>query len=613
MVPIRHVVADEAGVCDLSAGRGLAVVARADGIGISEPLVIADAAPSAGTPIRLVLLPRCLVTISLPDASPEELASLHVVGETLDEVQPPAPRCEGESTQGAHWHLSCGPPYSGVVLFLKGECAVAGQNFFGTAGALVDCGAKAIDEHAVVSWVPRLAEPGAESLQLSLIAESGRRSTVTQSHPLELLTGLRESGPWVLTARSPDCGFSPGVEFEVSDECRVAHVEVPVVPGAPVSGRARWPSGEPATDVRVTIAPELERKPRDNPWPTDMVHSLRTDAEGRFEFPCFAVDRMYKLRFNCAGATERVFSFPGVRPGVADQDYVLSDDALCSSPIIEGRVIDAKTGLPPKAFATRIQKIDGWNLNGDGVWNTTVDWVDGSGEFHYLKVDPSSMYWLQILQGYRGRGDWDRAITVGPLIPGQGTCDLDIVMGGGTTVDVTVLDDVGLPVAGARAYLLSDKYDDIETLDMRSLSQFTDESGHTRWDDVAPGRYWAVANTAASQFGGRLIQVSPADPVDVSVTVIAGSAGSIAITYRPKPSDAAPAPMRLMLHWALDDPWGGPYSKQFLDWTPDAFGRGVVSGLIPGDYTVTLWVGEHVGFRCGAVVLPSAVAEIVCQ
>ena len=615
MAPIRHVVADEAGVCELAAGRGLAVVARADGVGISEPLVIPDAAPSAGTTIRIVLLPRCLVTVTLPHASPEELDSLQVVGETLDDVQPPTTRCEGDSTQDPHWHLSCGPPYSGVVLFLKGECAVAGQNVFGAAGGLVDCVAKVIDEHAVVSWAPHLAELGTGSLQLSLISESGGRSSVTQSHPLELLTGLRESGHWVLTARSADCGFSPGVEFEVSDECRVAHVEVPVVPGARVAGRARWPSGEPATDVRVTIAPELEREPRDNPWPTDMVHGLRTDDEGHFEFPCFSVDRKYKLRFASVGAAERVFSFAGVRPGVADQDYVLSDDALCSSPIIQGHVIDAKTGLPLETFATRIQKIHGHTLYGYGVWDTSHDWVDGSGEFHYLKVDPSSMYWLQILAGYRGRGEWTRVTTVGPLSPGQGTCDLEIVVGGGATVEVSVADDVGLPVQGARVYLRSRGMADIGKTDIRSLSQFTNEAGRAQWADVASGWYWIMANTPASQFGGRLVYVAPAETIFVPLTVGAGGAGSIAITYRPEPSseDAQAAPMMLELRRVLDDPWRQSGLEQRMDWNPDASGRGVVSGLVPGDYTVSLWVGDHIGLQSGALVLPGGVAEIVGQ
>src|SRR5258707_11996414 len=165
---------------------------------------------------------------------------------------------------------------------------------------------------------------------------------------------------------------------------------------------------------------------------------------------------------------------------------------------------------------------------------------------------------------------------------------LAVVLDRGQTIDGTVRDAAGQPLARARVIASTNLGVSVSSweADKQSIEAITDDRGHFRLEGVGAGLYWL--NATAHGFGSaRKGNVRPG----ATVNLIARSGGWLAGQV----SDPQGRPLAGALVRAELEPqfWVGSTVE-----TTDAQGRFEILGLDPGNYTV---VARHADFAPGVV------------
>jgi len=602
--PFQRVLTRADGTCGIGADRNAFVVAHKEDVGLSEEVDLGGVDPASSPALAVRLQPNCFATILTPDIPPADQQWLSTVCESIEYGVTHGVRCTGSSPLAGHWHARPRAPFDGIVLASRGACPLAGAMLTARAGVLVVCEAPRFEGFGFVSRAQQLADDSVPALRLRTRHESGDRTERTQTHPLELVQGLEQPGRHIVAADAEGCLISPRGEVVVSEDCPVGYVELFLGPAAPILGRVLRPSGKPVEGAIVSAQVALER-PTDDLWEDLTSRGVRSDAEGRFSFACVDSSERFAVRIRSfEDGSEQAFVFGNIAPESALRDYILTDDALCSRSTIAGRVIDATTGFPIPRFATRhAEARSGWSLHDGRLLGMPRDWTSASGQFEFAVRDPDERYLLQVLNEEYQPGP-EHSVVVGPISPGRGGCELDIVLGAGGSIEVQVVDDLGRPASGARTYLRDARPRELLHTVHPLREGRSDRDGVLSWSKLGVGWYWALAMTDSGEWGGSLVSVAAGEKSIARVVV--SKRQTVGMLRVACPAQAVTSdPTRLELRRCGNHPaWKQAESTRWVPWQPDGSGFVVVSELLTDEYEVRLWHDDGIEASGLTVVLP---------
>jgi protocatechuate 3,4-dioxygenase beta subunit len=248
-------------------------------------------------------------------------------------------------------------------------------------------------------------------------------------------------------------------------------------------------NGQPLEKVSVRAKPSANSM-------ADTQDEVETDAQGRFRLRSL-MPGLYDLRFRRARfLTHKVETW-----SLTDRPDLLTVK-LQPAPTIQGRVVDT-AGTPLRDVEVKLFTVEGVRVQ--------------EGSFGSLAEDLSGLYTRGALTAPDGTFILDTKMPGAWLLQTQSegftsverevtspAKDVQIVLGTGTSVEVTVVDGQEQPVPLARVTLWKDEDEDEEDL---TLKVTTDAAGRGLLQGLKPGQYGLAATPPKGQ-GFRMTAVS---------------------------------------------------------------------------------------------------------
>lgn len=188
-------------------------------------------------------------------------------------------------------------------------------------------------------------------------------------------------------------------------------VEVRLEPGLPLAGRVVESDGTPVSGAPVVLEGE---RTYDRDYDTDVPATWEhlfdrgetyTDGQGRFRFEDLYAGR-FQVRVHVPG-DDRLHQELVAYAGEEDLEIVL-DRAAMERVVLEGQVVDRRTGEPVRAFTVTPMVWDGSGAEGHGT-----EVVDDEGRFRIAGLEPGRIELNVRAPGYATWRDEPRELEVG--------------------------------------------------------------------------------------------------------------------------------------------------------------------------------------------------------
>lgn len=271
---------------------------------------------------------------------------------------------------------------------------------------------------------------------------------------------------------------------------------------------------------------------------------------------------------------------------------------------ISGRVTDKETGQPIPRILIRLGNHD------QGGQRST--WTDSEGRYEFGGLAPGRY------SGFADGGQYRATHVTEPLFPkerqwtavlkaGETRTGVDVALGRSLAISVRVLDGLGQPLSRIRVFAI-EADTGREVFGFSPMHQDTDDRGHKRLFDLAPGRYIVCAETssmapllplqqpgrdrflrtcapsAASDDDAEVIQLERGDVPNVEIRMRRGRTYTISgIIFDANGVPAADA--RVSFNKFV------PNGSQGTMVSLKGDGRFSATNLVPGDYSIDARIG----------------------